>query len=62
MAKIKFAKKIGPKQIIGVIAIVLLIANLVLFSFRVLSSFVFWIALLVIWGAAYLCFRLLKEK
>ena len=62
MANVKFAKKIGAKQLIGMASIVLLIGNLLLFSFRKISSLVFWIALLVMWGAAYLLLRFFKEK
>ncbi len=61
-ANVKFAKKIGAKQLIGIAAIVLLIGNLLLFSFRKISGIVFWIALLIIWGVAYLLLRFFKEK
>ena len=62
MVNVEFAKKFGAKQLIGMASIVLLIGNLLLFSFRKISSLVFWIALLVIWGAAYLLLRFFKEK
>ncbi len=60
--KVEFARKFGARQIIGIIAILLLLANLLLFIFGAISALVFWILLVVIWGAAFLAIKLIKEK
>ncbi len=59
---VSVAKKLGARQIIGIMAIALLIANLLLFSFRVISGLFFWIALVAIWVAALIAMKVIKEK
>ncbi len=60
--KVEFARKFGARQMIGIAAIVLLLANLLLFIFRAISALVFWILLVVIWGIAFIAIKLIKEK
>lgn len=60
--KIEFARKFGSRQIIGIIAILLLLVNLLLFSFGVIPALSFWILLVVIWGIAFIAIKLIKEK
>lgn len=60
--KVEFARKFGPRQIIGIMAILLLLVNLLLFSFRIIPAPAFWILLVAIWGVAFIAIKLIKEK
>lgn len=59
--RVTFAKKFGIKQIVAIIAVIVLIVNLTLFSMGKMPSMAFWIILLAVWGAAYLAIRFIKQ-